>query len=115
MTSPKRIRSPLTFSKDTDRRDAAVTDATFFSLLASTVQGDLVSWVFCFDVESHRGIKLGEFWDKEAPFLDVAGVNDSVIEKYAAAANNAVVVASLMVTSILCALLVVNFLVVAPV
>jgi hypothetical protein len=40
MASPRRTLSPLTFKREADRRDDAVTDATFFSLLSSTSQGE---------------------------------------------------------------------------
>lgn len=42
MASPKRIRCPLTFNREADRKADAVTEAMFDSFLSSTVQGDVV-------------------------------------------------------------------------
>jgi hypothetical protein len=106
ITSPKRIRSPLTFSRHADRRDAAVTSATSFLLVASTSHGDVVFVASCVEVVAQQDTELDGFGidkeDQRRLHTFDTGPKDSVAEKNPAVAINAVDAINLIATIFLC-------------
>jgi hypothetical protein len=85
-----------------DRRVAAVTDATFSSLVASTLQLDVVPFALSAVGKSpHGNVLEADCPHSEAQFLEFIGLKDSVVVNNTVPAINAVVVINLMVTTAL--------------